>query len=193
MPSWFEADWIGGPFVESSVGLARILRADGLDSGDFSALLTGRSDRSLVELPLAPEGEFAQSVSVAPWPDDDEWRDFVARGVVDALPILQRLIGVDGPLAGELLVREANTGDLHGYTGVFYAELDLRADAVIEVGERVARLTDALVALRDDAAAVGRFRLMVAGGSGGSALVLLGLVLWLRTHRRRGGEGESAR
>ena len=100
MPSWFEPEWYGegGSFVETTEGLARTLRAEALDPLEFFAFVTGRSDRSLEEYELPPSGDFDHDVSIAPWPDDELWRDFATEGVTELLPVLEDLVGVpSGP------------------------------------------------------------------------------------------------
>jgi hypothetical protein len=59
------------------------------------------------------------SVVVRAWPDDQAWSDRVANLVTNALPILEREIGVTWPVNGELQVNEALVRGGGGFAGVF--------------------------------------------------------------------------
>jgi len=67
-------------------------------------------------VPLA-EGEAA--VLLRAWPDDTEWRDRVGSLIEQALPILEREIGIPWPIDGPLAVEEALVRGASGYAGLF--------------------------------------------------------------------------
>jgi hypothetical protein len=59
------------------------------------------------------------AVTVRSWPDDVAWADRVANLVTNALPILEREIGLAWPVDGPLAVNEVLIRGSGGYAGVF--------------------------------------------------------------------------
>jgi hypothetical protein len=75
-------------------------------------------------------------LTVRAWPEDEEWRTKVHDIVEEGLPVLQRNIGLDWPVEGDVGVYEVHTPLLEGYAGVYYTD-----DDRIEIGEDLDDLT----------------------------------------------------
>lgn len=67
-----------------------------------------------VDLEAGPAAVLLQS-----WPDDLAWRDRVRDLIEQALPVLEREIGVPWPVDGEIVVQEALVRATGGYAGLF--------------------------------------------------------------------------
>ena len=66
-----------------------------------------------------PLEEGPATVLLRAWPDDPAWRDRVSSLLEQALPIMEREIGVAWPIDGPLAVHEALVRSTGGYAGLF--------------------------------------------------------------------------
>jgi hypothetical protein len=83
---------------------------------DFSADRPG--DYSSRDLALMV-GATPALVTLRSWPDDTAWRNRVGDLVTRGLPALGKVIGLDWPITGPLIVQEALVRNTGGYAGLF--------------------------------------------------------------------------
>ena len=104
---------------------------------EFVADIVADRPGDLVETSLdVPMEEGAAPVRIRAWPDDQAWRDRVTALITDALPVLEREIGVAWPVDGPLLIQEALVRSTGGYAGVF-APQDRRIDIAYTASDGV--------------------------------------------------------
>lgn len=96
------------------------------DPAGFLIQVRGYDDGALATVTATAVG---LEVVVRSWPNDDEWSALVVDTVVQGLPQLSRLIGLDMP-EGPLEIRESADVTLAGYGGWY-----LQAEELIEIGE----------------------------------------------------------
>lgn len=135
LPAGFEDTTNGADLVESRVDGGIRLVAEAIeDPQEWYVTVDAERPSRLTRDPLVIPG--GARITVHAWPEDEEWRTKVSDLMEDGLPVLQDLIGLDWPVAGELGVYEVHTPLLEGYAGVYYTDRDR-----IEIGEDLDDLT----------------------------------------------------
>ena len=87
---------------------------------DFVADVVADRDVTYAEKPVDVALKAGTAaVTVRSWPDDPAWADRVANLVTNALPVLEREIGLAWPVDGPLEVNEVLVRGSGGYAGVF--------------------------------------------------------------------------
>ena len=69
-------------------------------------------------------GTAESPIVVQAWPEDTAWRDQVSQVLRDGVPVLQELVELEWPVAGDLTVTEVHTPLLEGYAGVYESMRD---------------------------------------------------------------------
>lgn len=142
-PAGFDVETVGETMTSVDVGGSTVLTAtEVVDPAGWFALVVGSSADGLDHTSVTVAG-VESDVVISSWPGDDEWVDFVERGLVEGVPLLVEGIGVPWPVDGELEVTETIAPALAGYGGWYYEPSGARGGAVIEVGEEL--LSDLLV------------------------------------------------
>lgn len=118
IPAAFDVESAGSPVERSRADGATVLRADGVtDTSDWYVLVTADRPAALTATRLRiPSGE---AVIVRGWPEDTEWNRTVGDLLTRGLPVLDELVGLDWPVAGDLEVFEVHTPLLEGYGGFY--------------------------------------------------------------------------
>lgn len=136
LPRGFEHSVIGGPMRasgESDTG--QTLTATGItNQASWYALITAERPEALTSTPLTLAG--GEEIVIRGWPEDGEWRTRVEDRLKRGLPVLERLIGLPWPVAGELSVTERAAAVLEGYAGFYLTDEDR-----IEISEELDDLT----------------------------------------------------
>jgi hypothetical protein len=97
-----------------------VLSAEPANPFDFFAYVSADRPGAFTEDVLqVPVRDDRARVTVRAWDDDPDWAERTAGLMTDGLPILERLIGVDYPLAGSLFVEEAAISRLGEYAGIY--------------------------------------------------------------------------
>ncbi len=135
IPAGFDENVNGGDVTRSTADGAVRLRATAIDEPqEWFITVDAERPSQLTRDPIVVMG--GARITVQSWPEDDEWRAKVHDLMADGLPLLQRFIGLDWPVAGELNVVEVHTPLLEGYAGVYYTDRER-----IEIGEDLDDLT----------------------------------------------------
>jgi hypothetical protein len=104
---------------------------------EFVADIAADRPADYAETTLAVEvADGHATVLLRAWPDDPEWRDRVGTLITEALPILERDIGIPWPVHGPLAVHEALIRSTGGFAGVF-APADNRIDIAYAASDSI--------------------------------------------------------
>ena len=121
IPAEFDIDFIGEGMEIVRDGPTTMLEATEIaDPLDWFTIVLASSEAELVRSELSVEG-LDNKFTVAAWPGDEEWKEFVELGLSDAIPQLEKATGIKWPLAGSLEVVETVAPYLAGYDGEFIA------------------------------------------------------------------------
>jgi hypothetical protein len=136
LPGGFEQSVIGGPMSASGTSESgQTLTATGItNQAAWYALVTAERPNALTATPLTLAG--GEQIVIHGWPEDAEWRSRVRDRLQRGLPVLERLIGLPWPVAGELSVTERAAAVLEGYAGFYLTDEDR-----IEISEDLDDLT----------------------------------------------------
>jgi hypothetical protein len=136
LPRGFEQSVIGGPMRASGTAqTGQTLTATGItNQASWYALVTAERPAALTSTPLTLAG--GEQIVIHGWPEDSEWRSRVSDRLQRGLPVLERLIGLPWPVAGELSVTERAAAVLEGYAGFYLTDEDR-----IEISEDLDDLT----------------------------------------------------
>ncbi len=136
LPRGFEQSVIGGPMRASGTSdTGQTLTATGItNQASWYALVTAERPEALTSTPLTLAG--GEQIVIHGWPEDGEWRSRVSDRLLRGLPVLERLIGLPWPVAGELSVTERAAAVLEGYAGFYLTDEDR-----IEISEELDDLT----------------------------------------------------
>lgn len=137
-PPGYRVETFGADMTRTDPFGATVLTADAIPVPvEFFALMVGSSEFGLSSRPIEVDGVEGELV-ISSWPGDEEWDAFVERGLVEGIPFLIDVIGVDWPVEGELEVIETIAPALAGYGGWFYEPQGSGGDdAAIDVGEQL--------------------------------------------------------
>jgi hypothetical protein len=132
---------VGGAELHSSSGAggATVLTAGSIANPyTFFAYISGDRAGAFTSSHLSVTvGTKTAQVELRAWDDDPEWATRMRSLLRDGLPVLQRLIGLDYPVAGPVSVEEAATSRLGEYAGVYDSaskSITVRYDADAVVG-----------------------------------------------------------
>lgn len=131
IPAEFDVDVEGSndDLVRSSEpGIDVFVAENVAEVDEFFAVFFARNDAGLDHTQVMIDG---REVTISSWPDDPEWRDFVAEHVETGIPAIEELTGLEWP-RDELELVETVTPYLYGYAGWYNTESD-----VIEVGDQL--------------------------------------------------------
>jgi hypothetical protein len=135
IPAGFEEDVTGSPMTRTSDATAIRLAAPAIAQPDtWFVTVDAERPASLTSDAVVIAG--GGRLTVRAWPEDTEWRSKVHDLIQKGLPLLQKDIGLDWPVTGDLGVYEVHTPLLEGYAGVYYTDADR-----IEIGEDLDDLT----------------------------------------------------
>jgi hypothetical protein len=136
MPAGFEHSIIGGPMRASGdTETGATLTATAItNQASWYALITAERPQALTSTSLTLTG--GEQIVIHGWPEDGEWRSRVEDRLKRGLPVLERLIGLPWPVAGELSVTERAAAVLEGYAGFYLTDEDR-----IEISEELDDLT----------------------------------------------------
>jgi hypothetical protein len=135
IPAGFDEDVTGSPVTRTSDAKTIRLTAKAIaDPDKWFVTVDAERPASLTTDHITLAG--GARLTVRAWPEDAEWRTKVHDLVEKGLPILQRNIGLDWPVEGDVGVFEVHTPLLEGYAGVYYTDADR-----IEIGEDLDDLT----------------------------------------------------
>ena len=136
MPAGFEHSIIGGPMRASGdTETGQTLTATAItNQASWYALITAERPQALTSTSLTLAG--GEQIVIHGWPEDGEWRSRVEDRLKRGLPVLERLIGLPWPVAGELSVTERAAAVLEGYAGFYLTDEDR-----IEISEELDDLT----------------------------------------------------
>ena len=135
IPGGFDETVNGSEVRRSSAdGVTRLVATAIAKPQEWFVSVDAERPDELTRDPIAVLG--GARITVRAWPEDREWRAKVRDLMENGLPVLQRYIGLDWPVAGELGVYEVYTPLLEGYAGVYYTDRDR-----IEIGEDLDELT----------------------------------------------------
>ena len=128
LPRGFTDRGFGDP-LDVTEEASRVFLSSGTiaDPNDWFSVIIADRPTALTDIRV---GTAEAPIVVRAWPEDTEWRDQVSRVLDEGVPVLQELIALDWPVAGELTVTEVHTPLLEGYAGVFSS-----ADDSIRVSE----------------------------------------------------------
>jgi hypothetical protein len=136
LPGGYEHAVIGGPMRASGdTDTGQTLTATAVtNQASWYALITAERPDALTSTPLTLAG--GEEIVIRGWPEDGEWRTRVEDRLKRGLPVLERLIGLPWPVAGELSVTERAAAVLEGYAGFYLTNEDR-----IEISEELDDLT----------------------------------------------------
>lgn len=135
-PPGFDVEYLGDALTPNDRNAPTVWSVDAIENpAEWSAFIVGFSDEGLVREPLEVPG-FDQDVTIAAWPGDVGWTEFVRDGVSRGVPELEDATGIAFPIDGELEVLQTFAPSLAGYGGWYYEpDGSDEREAVIEVGE----------------------------------------------------------
>jgi hypothetical protein len=136
LPKGFEQSVIGGPMrVSGDSKTGQTLTATSItNQASWYAFITAERPEALTSTPLTLAG--GEQIVIHGWPEDEEWQSRVGDRLQRGLPVLERLIGLPWPVAGELSVTERAAAVLEGYAGFYLTDEDR-----IEISEELDDLT----------------------------------------------------
>ena len=117
LPNGFTDRGFGDP-LEVTEEASRVLMSSGAIADPFGWFAVVIADRPAA-LTDVRVGSAEAPIVIRAWPEDTVWRDQVSRVLDEGVPVLQELVALDWPVAGELTVTEVHTPLLEGYAGVF--------------------------------------------------------------------------
>ncbi len=121
LPDSFEANLSGEAMTEGSAPGKKVYRADGItDTARWYVIVDADSETSLRDRPLTVRP--GERLLIRSWPEDGEWLDRVQDRLKRGLPVLDDLIGLPWPVAGQLNVTEVYTPLLEGYAGIYHPD-----------------------------------------------------------------------
>lgn len=132
---------VGGAELHASSGTggSTVLTAGSIANPyTFFAYISGDRAGAFTSTHLSvPVGTKTAQLELRAWDDDPEWATRMRDLLRDGLPVLQRLIGLEYPVAGSVSVEEAATSRLGEYAGVYDSaskSITVRYDADAVVG-----------------------------------------------------------
>ena len=118
LPQGFEPEVNGDELARSEAAGTIVLSATNIAQPYewFSIISANRDERLATSRIALGNGD---SIAIRAWPEDGEWQTRVVDTLRDGTPILQKLIGLDWPVEGELVVTEVQSAALEGYAGIY--------------------------------------------------------------------------
>ena len=128
IPEGFSIETVGDEMSYTVTADGPMWVADDIaDPDDWYVWVAARDDSGLTATQITVDG---RSALIRAWPDDPEWEQFAKDQFRTRLPVMEDLIGVPWPVAGELEIIETVTPSLYGAAGWFLTDHD-----VIEISE----------------------------------------------------------
>jgi hypothetical protein len=135
-PEGFVFEFVGGgtlsPTATDEPGMQTWIRTEIEEPHEWYMAITGTRHEALerTEFSAGPA-----EIEMLSWPGDDGWTDSVESTLVDGLPVLIDVVGLDWPVDDGLIIRESVAPNRFGYAGWYFTELD-----EIEMGEELDRI-----------------------------------------------------
>ena len=118
LPAGFSPEMLGDALDESSDGGTVVLSTSEIAEPDrWFTIITADRDAGLSVSRIALGG--GDTIVVRAWPEDPEWETKVLDTLRLGMPVLRRLVGLDWPVDGELVLTEVQSASLEGYAGLY--------------------------------------------------------------------------
>jgi hypothetical protein len=118
LPKGFVPEVVGDDLEQTTSGDTVVLSATAIAQPyEFFAVISAdREARLAVSRITLGDGD---TIAIRAWPEDAEWQARVGDTLRDGTPLLRKLIGLDWPVSGELVVTEVQAAALEGYAGIY--------------------------------------------------------------------------
>jgi hypothetical protein len=118
MPAGYTTSVIGEPLDRTVAGQLIVLTATAIDDPDawWSVVSADRESKLATSRLALGDGN---TIVVRAWPEDPEWQTRTVDTLRTGVPLLRRIVGLDWPVDGQLVVTEVQASALEGYAGLY--------------------------------------------------------------------------